>query len=145
MSAILPLWALLKRPVARLDEAVGRGEGEMARLGRRAALAALWSALRASRDGRPLGARLRALPRLISATVAGRYDGRARLLGMVLAVVYIVLPVDLVPELLLGPLGLVDDSFVAVWLAGAVLSETERFLVWERGRPRVAPPRARAR
>src|SRR5215469_4790698 len=27
MSAILPLWALWKRPVARLDEAAGRGEG----------------------------------------------------------------------------------------------------------------------
>jgi uncharacterized membrane protein YkvA (DUF1232 family) len=83
---------------------------------------------------------------MVGATVTGRYDGKARLLGMILAVVYILLPVDLVPELLLGPLGLIDDSFVAVWLAGAVLSETERFLVWERGpRPRVAPPRARAR
>ena len=118
----------------------------MARLGRRAALAALWSAMRASRGGAPLGARMHALPRMIRATVTGRYDGRARLLGMVLAVVYILLPIDLVPELLLGPLGLIDDSFVAVWLAGAVLSETERFLYWERARPpRVAPPPARAR
>ena len=118
----------------------------MARLGRRAALAALWSALRASRGGPPLRARLHALPRMVGATLTGRYDGRARLFGMVLAVVYIVLPVDLVPELLLGPLGLIDDSFVAVWLAGAVLSETERFLIWERDRrPRVAPPPAKAR
>jgi hypothetical protein len=117
----------------------------MARLGRRAALAALWSAMRASRGGAPLGARLHALPRMVGATVRGRYDGKGRLLGMVLAGLYIVLPVDLVPELLLGPLGLVDDSMVAVWLAGAVLSETERFLVWERGRPpRVAPRPTRA-
>ena len=118
----------------------------MARLGRRAALAALWSALRASRGGPTLGQRLAALPRLIGATLRGRYDGKGRLTGMVLAVIYILVPVDLVPELLLGPLGLVDDSVVAVWLAGAVLSETERFLVWERGgRPRVVPPRASAR
>jgi uncharacterized membrane protein YkvA (DUF1232 family) len=118
----------------------------MARLGRRAALAALWSALRASRGGPSLGERLSALPRLFGATLRGRYDGRGRLAGMVLAAVYILVPVDFVPELLLGPLGLVDDSMVAVWLAGAVLSETERFLVWERGRrPRVVPGRARAR
>lgn len=118
----------------------------MARLGRRAALAAVWSALRASRGGPSLGERLTALPRLTGATLRGRYDGKGRLTGMALAVIYILVPVDLVPELLLGPLGLVDDSLVAVWLAGAVLSETERFLVWEQARgPRVEPGRARAR
>jgi uncharacterized membrane protein YkvA (DUF1232 family) len=83
---------------------------------------------------------------MVGATLSGRYDGKGRLFGMVLAVVYTVLPVDLVPELLLGPLGLIDDSFVAVWLAAAVLSETERFLLWENGRrPPVGPLRARAR
>jgi len=118
----------------------------MARLGRRAALAALWSAMRTSRGGPPLGERLVAFPRMVGATLRGRYDGKGRILGMLLAGVYILVPVDLVPELLLGPLGLVDDSMVAVWLAGAVLSETERFLVWERRRdPRVVPGRARAR
>ncbi len=118
----------------------------MPRLGRRAAMAALWSALRASKGGPPLSDRLVAFPRMVGATLRGRYDGKGRLAGMALAVVYILVPVDLVPELLLGPLGLVDDSMVAVWLAGAVLSETERFLVWERGRrPRVVPGRTRAR
>jgi uncharacterized membrane protein YkvA (DUF1232 family) len=118
----------------------------MPRLGRRAALAALWSALRASKGGPPLGDRLAAFPRMVAATLRGRYDGRLRLVGMVVAIAYILIPVDLVPELLLGPLGLVDDSVVAVWLAGAVLSETERFLVWERRRePRVVPGRFRPR
>jgi hypothetical protein len=114
----------------------------MARLGRRAALSALWAALRASRGGPSLGDRLGALPRLIGATLRGGYDGKGRLLGMVFATIYILVPVDLVPELLLGPLGLVDDSVVAVWLAGAVLSETERYLLWERTRrPRVVRAR----
>jgi len=118
----------------------------MARLGRRAALAALWSALRAAKGGPTLGDRLAVFPRMVAATLRGRYDGRMRLLGMVVAVAYILIPVDLVPELLLGPLGLVDDSVVAVWLAGAVLSETERFMVWERRRERrVDPGRTRAR
>jgi len=109
----------------------------MARLGRKAALAALWTALTASRrGGPPLGRRLAAIPRMIAATLSGRYDGKARLAGMALASVYIVSPIDLVPEAFLLFLGLIDDAAVAVWLAGAVLSETERFLEWEQWKRR---------
>ncbi|HEY2673045.1 MAG TPA: YkvA family protein [Rugosimonospora sp.] len=117
----------------------------MARLGRKAALTALWSAIRTSHRGGPsLGQRVAALPRLFGATVSGRYDGKWRVFGMVLALLYIVSPVDFVPELIFSVFGLVDDSFVAVWLAGAVLSETERFLVWERRRAQTIPGRVRA-
>ena len=66
-----------------------------------------------------LGRRLAALPRLIKATLAAEYDGGGRLSLMGLATIYIVSPVDFVPELLLGLFGLVDDPVVAVWLAGA--------------------------
>jgi hypothetical protein len=32
---------------------------------------------------------------------------------------------------------LIDDVFVATWLAGSLLAETERFLEWEaQGRPK---------
>jgi uncharacterized membrane protein YkvA (DUF1232 family) len=115
----------------------------MARLGRKAALTAVWTAIRASGGGPTLGRRLAALPRLVRATLTGRYDGKARLLGMVLATLYILSPVDLVPELLFSVFGLVDDGVVALWLAGAVLSETERFLAWERARTRAVPDRPR--
>jgi uncharacterized membrane protein YkvA (DUF1232 family) len=117
----------------------------MARLGRKAALTALWTALRSSRRGGPtLGVRLAAVPRMLWATVTGRYDGKARLLGVALAGAYIASPVDLVPEAFLLLLGLVDDAAIAVWLAGAVLSETERFLQWEAEAARVIPGRVRA-
>jgi uncharacterized membrane protein YkvA (DUF1232 family) len=103
-----------------------------------AALGAVWRTLRASsRPGTAgLGARLRAIPRLFAATIRGRYVGttRGRLLLMVLALAYIVSPVDLVPELFLPIVGLVDDAFVVAWLAGAVLLETERYLQWEHSR-----------
>jgi uncharacterized membrane protein YkvA (DUF1232 family) len=122
----------------------------MARLGRRAALAALWKALVSGRSGPSLGKRLAAIPRMIGAILTGRYDGKARLFGMALVSAYIVSPIDLIPEgvliPLLGPFGLVgllDDSAAAIWLAGAVLSETERFLAWERERARVIPGTAR--
>jgi uncharacterized membrane protein YkvA (DUF1232 family) len=118
----------------------------MARLGRKAALTALWTALTASRRGGPtLGKRLAAIPRMIGATLTGRYDGKARIFGMTLAGAYIVSPIDFVPEAFLLWFGLIDDAAVAVWLAGAVLSETERFLAWERRRDQVIPGRVKAR
>lgn len=116
----------------------------MARLGRKAAMTALWTALSSSRRGGPsLGARLGALPRMIWAIVTGRYDGKARLAGMALAGAYIISPVDLIPDwfVVFFGIGLVDDAAVAVWLAGAVLSETERFLLWEAERAKVIPGR----
>ena len=117
----------------------------MARLGRKAALTALWTALTAGRrGGPPLGTRVAAIPRMMWAILTGRYDGKARLAAMTLAAAYIVSPIDLVPEAFLFLVGLVDDAAVAVWLAGALLSETERFLAWEHERARVIPGRVRA-
>jgi uncharacterized membrane protein YkvA (DUF1232 family) len=87
------------------------------------------------RPGEPgVGDRLRALPRLVSATLSGRYQGvTPRRLGlMALALVYIVSPIDLLPDML-PLLGLADDAMVVAWLAGTVLSETGDFLAWERG------------
>jgi uncharacterized membrane protein YkvA (DUF1232 family) len=106
----------------------------MPKLGRKAALTTLWTVVRGARGGPPLGVRMSALPRMLRATFSGRYDGKGRVVGMVLALLYIISPVDLVPEAFLAVLGLADDAFIAVWLAGAVMSETERYLVWERRR-----------
>lgn len=101
-----------------------------ARLRRRAALVSL---ARAFKPGTPgLGRRLTALPRLVKASLRGEYDAGARLLLIAAASLYIVSPLDAVPEVLLGPFGLIDDAFVVTWLTGALLSETERFLEWER-------------
>src|SRR5262249_34666955 len=98
-------------------------------LRRRTALIAF---LRAFAPGTPgIGRRIASLPRLIKATFAGRYDGAGRLFGMGLAGIYILSPIDFIPEILFGPVGLIDDACVAVWLARSILSETERFLKWE--------------
>ncbi|MGC5018458.1 DUF1232 domain-containing protein [Micromonospora sp. DT47] len=109
-------------------------------LKRSAAFTALARALAAGARGGPsLGARLAALPRMIRATARGEYDGGLRLAMMTAAAVYVVSPVDVVPELLLTVLGLVDDVVMVTWLAGSVLSETERFLEWEARRSSVIP------
>jgi uncharacterized membrane protein YkvA (DUF1232 family) len=108
-------------------------------LQRMAAFRALWRALTiGSRGGPSLGRRLGALPRMIRATWRGQYDGGGRLAMMVFAAFYIVSPFDVIPEFILV-FGLIDDVAVVGWLAGAVLSETERFLRWEARRRVVLP------
>lgn len=92
----------------------------------------------AMRPGGPgLAARLRAVPRMVSATLSGRYDGLGKgpLALMLAAVAYVVSPVDLVPEGALLMLGLADDAMVLGWLAAALVGGTEDFLAWERGEP----------
>jgi uncharacterized membrane protein YkvA (DUF1232 family) len=106
---------------------------------RLAAFRALWRAVsQGRRPGAPgLGERLRAVPRMLTGAASGHYPhlGRGRLALLVLAVAYLVSPVDVVPELFLTLLGLADDAVVALWLGGAFLVETDRFLQWERSRP----------
>jgi Protein of unknown function (DUF1232) len=106
---------------------------------RAAAFTAIWKALISSK-GPSLGQRLGALPRMIWHSVTGRYDGLGRVLLMGLATLYIVSPLDFVPEIALGPIGLIDDAVVVAWIAGAILSETERFLAWEHVRKGAAGP-----
>lgn len=81
---------------------------------------------------------------MVSAGVSGRYPelGKGRLALFLLAIAYLVSPVDLVPEAFLGLLGLADDAVVALWLGGAFLAETDRFIDWKRSRPLVVdqPP-----
>jgi uncharacterized membrane protein YkvA (DUF1232 family) len=104
----------------------------MPRLRRRTALIAL---VRAFRPGTPgLNRRLSALPRMIMASIRGEYDAGHRLLLIAAASLYVVSPLDAIPELFTAFIGLIDDAFVVTWLAGALLSETERFLEWEQAR-----------
>jgi uncharacterized membrane protein YkvA (DUF1232 family) len=102
---------------------------------RAAAFTALWRALVSNKGGPTLGQRMSAVPRLVGQTLMGRYDGASRLLLILGGMVYVASPIDLLPDFILIP-GLLDDAMVITWLAGAVLSETERFLRWERERDR---------
>lgn len=106
---------------------------------RLAAFTVLWRAVvRGQQPGAPgLGERLGAVPRMVRDALSGRYAelGRTRLAMLGLALAYLISPVDFVPEAVVPLLGLADDGVVALWLAGAFLAETDRFLGWERTRP----------
>jgi len=97
-------------------------------------LTALRTALRPGTPG--LAERGRAVPRLARAVVRGDYVAvtRGHLGLLLLAGVYVVSPVDLVPEGILGLFGLADDAVVIAWLAATLVHDTEGFLAWERSR-----------
>jgi uncharacterized membrane protein YkvA (DUF1232 family) len=106
-------------------------------LKRTAAFTALARALMSgSRGGPSLGKRLAALPRMIKATARGEYDGGMRVAMMAAMTAYVVSPIDVIPEAFVLVFGLADDALMITWLAGTVLSETERFLEWEKERAR---------
>ena len=107
-------------------------------LKRTAAFTALAKALTSGARGGPsIGKRLAALPRMLKATAKGEYDGGMRVAIMAAATAYVISPIDLVPEAFLLVFGLADDAVMVAWLAGTVLSETERFLEWEKRRDRI--------
>ena len=89
----------------------------------------------ATRPGGPsMLERAQAMPRLVRAVRSGEYTGTSfcRLAMMLGASGYLVSPVDLIPEALLGAFGLADDAVVGSWLAAQLVTETEEFLSWER-------------
>lgn len=117
-----------------------KGDDMAKTLRRTAAFTALAKALMSGARGGPsLGKRLAALPRMIKASTRGEYDGGLRVAMMAAATLYVVSPVDFVPEAALLVVGLADDAVMIAWLAGSVLSETDRFLEWERKQAAVLP------
>jgi len=104
---------------------------------------ALWKAtLGSRRSGAPgLRERVNALPRMVRLSLTGEYPqlSRRRLAALALGAVYVLSPIDLVPELVLPLIGWADDAVVLAWVLGALLVETEAFLAWESARNRVLP------
>ena len=102
----------------------------------------------ATRPGSPaLGERLSSLPRLVRATFRGDYRGssRGRLLMVLGAALYVISPVDFMPEAVLSVFGLADDAMVVSWIAATVVNETEAFLAWERTAPQGQAQAGRSR
>lgn len=82
----------------------------------------------------PLRERLAACFRLIKAYAQGRYRTIPwnSLLILVAAVVYFVMPIDAMPDFILG-LGLLDDAALLGWALRTFKSDIDVFLEWEAG------------
>lgn len=93
----------------------------------------------ATRPGGPsLGDRASAVPRMVRAVRDHEYPGLSagRVALIAAGAAYVVSPVDLLPEGLLGVFGLADDAMVLGWVATALVEETERFIAWEHAQGR---------
>ncbi|MFI6604066.1 YkvA family protein [Nonomuraea sp. NPDC050536] len=92
-----------------------------------------------TKPGTPgLMARVRAIPRMIGASARGEFGARKNLALMALGVLYIVSPIDVIPDFLVG-IGVVDDFGVFLWLISAMLGESGRYVEWERKQIRSVP------
>ncbi|HEX4813159.1 MAG TPA: YkvA family protein [Nonomuraea sp.] len=97
--------------------------------------AAAWRTYReVTKPGSPgLMTRIRAIPRMVGAVMRGQYAGmgRRKLALLALGVVYILSPIDVIPEFLMV-VGVADDFGVFLWLFGSLLSESGRYVEHER-------------
>lgn len=96
-------------------------------MGRAATVA---GAARASRGRYPLGRRLAAVGPMMRDAFTGRWAGapRGRLVAAMLGIAYVISPIDLLPEILLGPFGLGDDLAIAVVAVAALLGSADEWL-----------------
>jgi uncharacterized membrane protein YkvA (DUF1232 family) len=78
--------------------------------------------------------RAAAVPRMLSAVTRGEYRGTTfgHVAMLAAAVVYVLSPLDFMPEALFSVFGLTDDAIVVSWLVAALVNDTEDFLLWER-------------
>ncbi|GII95603.1 DUF1232 domain-containing protein [Sinosporangium siamense] len=110
-------------------------------MGKTARAAAAWRTYKeVNKPGAPpIGARIRAVPRLVRGVAKGDYPhmGRGKLAMMALGVLYIISPIDIIPDFLML-IGVADDFGLLLWLTGSLLGESGRFVQWE-DQSRVAP------
>jgi len=48
---------------------------------------------------------------------------------LVAAIVYFISPIDIIPELILGPIGLLDDIVIAVYILNEVMNKTSHGII----------------
>lgn len=91
-------------------------------------------AVRGSSGRHSLPQRLLAIPPMLRDSFTGRWSQapKARLAASIAGLVYVVSPLDLMPELLLGPFGLGDDIAIIAVCVASLMSAAESWL--DRGR-----------
>ncbi|MEI6362020.1 MAG: DUF1232 domain-containing protein [Actinomycetes bacterium] len=88
------------------------------------------AAVRASRGRHPLGQRIGAVLPMLRDAFTGRWVDapRFKLLAGLAGIVYVISPLDLMPEVFLGPFGLGDDLAIAALAVTALLGSAEDWL-----------------
>lgn len=97
--------------------------------------ATVTGAVKSSSGRHPLGARISAVLPMLRDAFTGRWPdaSKGRLAAALLGVLYVVSPLDLMPEIVLGPFGLFDDVAIAALCVAVLMSSAEQWL--DRGSP----------
>ena len=76
----------------------------------------------------------RACLRLLRAWASGNYREIPwdSLVAIAAAVIYFVMPVDMIPDFILS-LGLIDDVALFTWILSSVKNDVDHFIEWEKG------------
>lgn len=84
-----------------------------------------------------LAERVRLMPAMLADALAGRFPAlsRTRLAMLLLGIVYILSPIDLVPESALLLLGLTDDLLVGGWVVATTLDAAGEYATWRKAVP----------
>lgn len=87
-----------------------------------------------ARSLEPVVSELKAMLELLRAWAQGEYTGvsRANLVLIVGAVVYFLMPADLIPDII-AVFGFTDDAAVLAWVIRAVKDELAKYKVWQTG------------
>ena len=87
-------------------------------------------AVRGSTGRHSLGQRLAAIGPMLRDAFTGRWvqAPRGRLIASIVGLVYVVSPLDIMPELLLGPFGLGDDIAIIALCVASLMTAAESWL-----------------
>lgn len=88
------------------------------------------TAMRTHRGRASLADKLRAIPAMVRDVLSGRWAGvgRLRIVASLIALLYVLSPLDLIPEALLGPFGLGDDLAIATLAIASLFGAAEQWL-----------------
>jgi uncharacterized membrane protein YkvA (DUF1232 family) len=97
--------------------------------------ATVTGAVKSSNGRHPLGQRVSAVLPMLRDAFTGRWPdaSRGKLTLALAGVVYVVSPLDIMPELVLGPFGIFDDVGIAALSVAILMSSAEQWL--DRGSP----------
>lgn len=126
-------------PVGLMAAGLGIAVAGLVARVRRSPLRAAVRAHRAGAAGSPLD-RVRAVPAMLGSTARGRNPQlpRYQLLLWLIALVYLVSPIDLIPEFL-PLLGIGDDIGVASWLLTSLYAESGNYIAAREARGEIEP------
>ena len=93
------------------------------------AASVLAGAVKNAPAGKTWGQRIRSIPSMIKDTLAGRWTGASRfgVTMSLLGLLYVVSPLDLIPDFLL-PFGLIDDLGIAALSVAYLVRNTDAYL-----------------